>query len=96
MTSAFTVYTSSHFERLFRNLRKKHPAINTLHNDILSILSSDPYNRSGKYSIKKLTGVKKGEGQYRLRLKRFRFRYDIDENQVLLKHCGLRREDTYK
>ena len=96
MTPAFTVLTSPHFERLFRALRKKHPVLDTLRADIVSVLSSDPYNRLGTHPIKKLTAVKKGEGQYLLRLKRFRFRYDIDENEVLLKRCDLRREDTYK
>ncbi|PYV40050.1 MAG: hypothetical protein DMG06_21460 [Acidobacteria bacterium] len=59
-------------------------------------LQSDPYNRSRRHAIKKLEGVKPGEGQYRLRLGRWRFRYDIFGQEVVLHYCGLRREETYR
>ena len=47
-------------------------------------------------TTKKLTGVRRDDGQYRLRLGRWRFRYDITGQEVVLHYCGLRREDTYR
>ncbi len=93
MTPRFTVRTTPHYERFFRSLQKQHPE---LRNDLRAILSTDPYNRSGHHLIKKLMDVERGEGQYRLRLRRFRFRYDIYGNVVVLQSYGLRREDTYR
>ena len=63
--------------------------------EAIAILSLDPHNKSRRYAIKKLRGISAGEGQYRLRSGRFRFRYDIEEREVILLYCGLRREDTY-
>jgi hypothetical protein len=37
-----------------------------------------------------------GQGQYRLRLRRWRFRYDIYGQDVMLTYCGLRSEATYR
>lgn len=66
--------------------------------EAIEILTEDPYNISRRHPIRKLTGVVAGDGQYRLRLRRFRFRYDIDgpSRTVYLKACSLRREDTYR
>lgn len=96
MTPPFVVRTSPRFERLFRALLKHHPELYEFHDQALSILSSDPYNRSRRHSIKKLSGVKRGNGQYRLRLGRWRFRYDVSGKEVELLYCGLRREDAYR
>ena len=78
-----------------KKLSPKHPDLLERFEEAISILSADPYNKSGKYPIKKLRGVSAGEGQYRLRSGRFRFRYDIAGNEVEILYCGLRREDTY-
>ena len=43
----------------------------------------------------RLTAGGAGDGQYRIRMRRFRFIYDIDGQTVFLKACALRREDTY-
>jgi mRNA-degrading endonuclease RelE of RelBE toxin-antitoxin system len=93
--AAFSVLTTAHFDRMLKKLAPKHPELAERFEESIAILSRDPYNKSGKYAIKKLVGVSAGEGQYRLRSGRFRFRYDIAERQVLLLYCGLRREDTY-
>jgi len=63
---------------------------------VISILEADPYNYSRSHDIKKLEGIPKGYGQYRIRAGRFRFRYDIEGEIVYLKVCSLRREDTYR
>jgi hypothetical protein len=96
MTPGFIVRTTPHFERLFRSLQRQHAELSTLRNEVLSILSVDPYNRRRYHPIKKLTDVPQGKGQYRLRLRRFRFRYDIYGQEVVLQSCGLRREDAYE
>ncbi len=96
MTPAFLVRTTPRFERLFRTLSKRHRDLYEIRDEVLDILSSDPYNRSRRHPIRKIAGVKRGAGQYRLRLGRWRFRYDIFGNEVALHYCGLRREDTYR
>lgn len=92
----FTVRTTSRFEHVFRSLLKHHPDLLAIRDDILTILSVDPYNRSRRHPIKKLKSVPQGQGQYRLRIGRWRFRYDIYDDIVLLVFCGLRDESTYR
>jgi mRNA-degrading endonuclease RelE of RelBE toxin-antitoxin system len=92
---AFSVLTTAHFDRLLKKLAPKHPELVGRFEETIAILSLDPYNKTGKYPMKKLQGVSAGEGQFRLRSGRFRFRYDVAEREVVLLYCGLRREDTY-
>jgi hypothetical protein len=96
MTEPFSVFTSPHFDRLFRALAKRHPELPTHYAEALAILGKDPHNLSRTHNIKKLTGIPTGEGQYRLRLWHWRFRYDIVGQDVVLEYCGLRREETYR
>ena len=77
---AFTVLTTSHFDRLLKKLAPKHPELVERLEEAIAILSLDPYNKSRKYAI---------------RSGRFRFRYDVAEREVVLLYCGVRREDTY-
>jgi mRNA-degrading endonuclease RelE of RelBE toxin-antitoxin system len=93
--SAYSVLTTAHFDRLLKKLTAGHPELVERFEEAITILSLDPHNKSRQYQIKKLHGVREGEGQYRLRSGRFRFRYDIAEREVVLLYCGLRREDTY-
>jgi mRNA-degrading endonuclease RelE of RelBE toxin-antitoxin system len=92
---AYSVVTTAHFDRLLKKLVPKHPELVERFEEAIAILCVDPHNKSGKYPIKKLQGVSVGEGQHRLRSGRFRFRYDIENREVVLLYCGLRREDTY-
>lgn len=94
--AAFKVITTTRFERMFRSLLGRHPALLDVHKDVLSILSEDPYNRRRQHPIKKLRDVPAGKGQYRVRIGRWRFRYDIDDDTVVLMACGLRDESTYR
>src|ERR1035441_3983221 len=89
----FSVLTTAYFDRLLKKLAPKHPDLVERFEEAISILATDPHNKSGKYPIKKLQGIQANEGQYRLRSGRFRFRYDIAEREVVLMYCGLRRED---
>ena len=96
MTSSFVVRTTSAFDRSLRKLTSRHAELADLYADVLNIVSTDPYNRSGTHSIKKLVDVRPGYGQYRIRAGRFRFRYDFEDQIVYLKFCSLRSEGTYR
>ena len=95
MTPKFQVVTTSHFDRAFRKLARRHPQLARAYAHIVNALQADPYNHSRSHDIKKLEGVSEGNGQYRIRAGRFRFRYDAEEQVVYLKTCALRREGTY-
>jgi hypothetical protein len=92
---AFSVHPTPGYKRLSTKLLKGHRDFAAAEKSAVAILSTDPYNRSRSYNIKKLAGVPSGEGQYRLSLGRGRFRFDVLGQVVLLSYCGLRREDTY-
>ncbi len=96
MTPLFHIRTTPHYERLFEKLLRRHKELEGVQNSMREILSTDPYNRTRRYHIKKLEGVSVGEGQYRLSLGRWRFRYDIFRQEVPLHYVGLRREETYR
>lgn len=96
MTPPFSLRSTAHFERLFCKLLIQHSQLQKILERVGTILSDDPYNRTHNYSIKKLEGIHKGDGQYRLRIERFRFRYDIYHHEVVLHSCSLRRENTYQ
>lgn len=59
---------------------------------MVEALGQDPYNRSRQHNTKKLRGVKKGEGQWRIAWGDYRIGYDIFEREVLLHSCKHRRE----
>jgi mRNA-degrading endonuclease RelE of RelBE toxin-antitoxin system len=93
--NGFDVRTTAHFERTLKKLVRTHPQARDEYAAVLLILNADPYNRTRRHPIRKLEGVAAGQGQYRMRMRRFRFIYDIDGQTVFLKACSLRREDTY-
>ena len=95
MSPPFMVLTAPRFESLARNLSKRHPDFSGALSEAISILATDPLNVNREHQIRKLVGVLRGDGQYRLRLRRWRFRYDLYGREVLLTYCGLRRESTY-
>lgn len=95
MTPSFAVAAATSFERDFQKLAKRHESLLDAYERAVSILNTDPYNRSRSHPIKKLTDISPGNAQYRIRIGRWRFRYDIEGQTVRLKYCGLRREDTY-
>ena len=96
MTALFSVRIDTHFERLVRSMRARHPDFDAQYIEAIQILKADPHNLGSRYAIKKLKGARQGDGQYRLRLRRWRFRYDVYGQDVVLTYCGLRREDTYR
>lgn len=96
MSPDFSVLATPSFRRLANHLTSQHPEFSTLYEEALAILQEDPLNRTRRHPIRKLRNVRPGEGQYRIRLRRFRLRYDVRESVVELVYCGLRREDTYR
>src|SRR3954454_23065002 len=96
MTAPFSVSAPPSFARALEALAKRHPELAELYSHALSLLQEDPYNVRRSQPIKKLRGVPPGEGQYRLRLRRFRIRYDVVGREVVLLDVSLRREDTYR
>jgi len=91
----FTVQTTPRFDRLLKKLSRGHSDLPSQFAEALTVLKSDPYNRTRLHRIKKLQDVPLEDGVYRLRLGRWRFRYNIWGQKVELTYCGLRREDTY-
>ena len=93
----FTVLTTPLFDRLLAKLVQQHLELPDIFEAAIDILRTDPHNLARNQPIKKLRGIKPGNGQYRLRTGRWRFRYDIWDKlqEIELSYCGLRREDTY-
>lgn len=97
MAGGFSIITTAHFDRLAKALNRRHPGVFMVAlKKVLGALESDPYNVQRRFAIKKLTDVRPGDGQYRLRMGRFRFRYDISNETVTMVRCSLRRENTYR
>jgi mRNA-degrading endonuclease RelE of RelBE toxin-antitoxin system len=85
MTPLFSVRTVPQFDRLLRRLARQHPELAGVYAEALTILRTNPYNRSCQHDVLKLKGVSPREGvQYRLRRGHFRFRYDIERHEVIL------------
>ncbi len=94
MTSQFRVLTTPTFERDVRKMSKGNPALAKALEELLAILAEDPHNRSGKHPIKKLAGLKPGEGQWRIRWREYRLRYDIFGTEVVV-HLFRHRKESY-
>ena len=92
MAAHFRVVTTPAFEREFRKTAKGNPALAYALEELLSIMEDDPHNRSGRHKIKKLVGLKPGEGQWRIRWRDYRLRYDIFGEEVVLHSFRHRRE----
>jgi hypothetical protein len=67
---AFSVFVTSRFAREYKKLAARHPGIAGHYLRVVSILQSDPYNRSRTHAIKKLEGVAPGAGRWRIRAER--------------------------
>lgn len=92
MSDAFRVLTTPAFEREFRKSVKRNRELIQALEVAVGVLREDPHNRGGQYQIKKLAGVKPGEGQWRLRWRDYRLRYDIFADEVVLHSFRHRRE----
>ncbi len=92
MPSSSHLVTTPAFERdVRRHIRQSPDLIETLET-VRTTLQRDPHNRTRKHNIKKLTDVKRGEGQWRIRVGIYRLRYDIIGQEVILYSFRHRRE----
>jgi mRNA-degrading endonuclease RelE of RelBE toxin-antitoxin system len=87
------VLTTPSFDRDFRKILKSNPSLESALHELAAILSQDPYNRSGRHPIKKLTDIK-SDGQWRIRWREYRLRYDIYGADVVL-HSFRHRKEAY-
>lgn len=94
MAGPFRVLTTPAFEREFRAISKKGSVLVRALEELIEILSNDPHNCSGRHKVKKLGGLKPGEGQWRVRWRDHRLRYDIFGSEVVL-HSFRHRKDAY-
>src|ERR1700693_3536943 len=77
MGGPFRVLTTAAFERECRAISRNNSVLFRALSELIEILSSDPQTRSGRHKIRKLAGLKPGEGQWRVRWRDYRLRYDI-------------------
>ena len=94
MSGPFRVLTSSAFEREFRKAAKGRPDLVTAVVELIVTLRDDPHNSSQQHMIKKLVGVRPGDGQWRIRWREYRLRYDIIEGDAIL-HSFRHRKEAY-
>lgn len=92
MARAFHLVSTSSFERDVRTLTKRNFKLLSQIQSSFDILEEDPHNTSRHYPIKKLVGVKPGQGQWRIRLGNFRLRYDIVGADIILYSFKHRKE----
>jgi mRNA-degrading endonuclease RelE of RelBE toxin-antitoxin system len=95
MPSSYRILVTSFFEKDLRRQSKKDHKILTGIENLKKILETDPYNLSRRFDIRKLKGIKPGEGQFRIRIKQYRLRYDIFGLDVVL-YSFRHRKDIYE
>lgn len=88
----FKIETTSGFRRDINKLLRSHHQITSIYEEIILVLEEDPYNFSKRHDIKKLGGIKFGEGQFRMRKGDWRIRYDIEKDVVILYSFKNRKE----
>lgn len=84
MAGQFRVLTTPAFEREVRKLTSRKTELASTLEKLITILEADPHNRSGRFRIRKLAGIKPGQGQWRIRTGNYRLRYDIFGKDVIL------------
>lgn len=94
MNGRFRVISTPSFEREFRKISQKNAKLVDALEELIAILREDPHGRSGQQAIKKLEGLKPGEGQWRIRWREYRLRYDIFGSEVVL-HSFRHRKEAY-
>jgi mRNA-degrading endonuclease RelE of RelBE toxin-antitoxin system len=92
MAFSYRIVVTSFFQKDIRRRGRKDQNILAEIEKLKEILASDPHNLSGRFDIKKLKGIKPGEGQLRIRTKHHRLRYDIFGRDVVLYSFRHRRE----
>ena len=94
MPAPYKVLVTKTFERSAQKLIRKNRKMAAVLDDLLAVLENDPLNLSQKYSIRKLTSVAAGQGQWRFRSGVYRLRYDVESHTVIL-HSFRHRKEAY-
>jgi mRNA-degrading endonuclease RelE of RelBE toxin-antitoxin system len=94
MHGTFRVITTPSFEREFRRLSQRNAKLLDALAELIAVLAEDPHGHSRLHPIKKLAGLKPGEGQWRIRWREYRLRYDIFGSEVVL-HSFRHRKEAY-
>lgn len=94
MVGKFNIVYTPSFDRELKRIFKKDKKILSLLEKVVENLCNSPLTQGKASNIKKLVGVKQGEGQWRIRAGVYRFRFDIFGNTVVL-HCVRDRKDSY-
>lgn len=94
MNPSFRILSTSAFERDARKRMREHRELAGIIQEMTAALQNDPYNIRKQYDIKKLAGVKPGQGQWRMRRGRYRLRYDVFGGNVVL-HSFRHRKESY-
>jgi len=92
MPQLFRLLPSTRFKQDFEEILKRNRDLIRKLEPMKTILLHDPYNRSGRYDIKKLKDVPVGEGQWRIRSGKYRLRYEIIGADVILYSFKHRKE----
>ena len=95
MPATYRILVTSFFAKDLRRQGKKDRRISGEIEKLNQILGADPYNLSRRFDIKKLKGIKSGEGRFRIRTKNYRLRYDIFGQDVVL-YSFRHRKDIYE
>ena len=95
MHPSYRILVTSFFEKDLRRQSKKDQKILKEIEKLKEILEADPYDLSRRFDIRKLKGIKPGEGQFRIRIKHYRLRYDIFGQNVVL-YSFRHRKDIYE
>ena len=69
MPTSYRILVTSFFERDVRRQSQKDKKVLKETENLKEISVVDPYNLTKKFDIKKLKGIKPGEGQFRIRVK---------------------------
>ncbi len=91
----FQIVVTAGFSRLLKKLTAKHPEIIDVYEKALGVLEVDPSNLTRRRNVRKLTDVKAGDGQWRIRVGDYRLRYDIEAPKVVLRPIN-DRKDAYR
>jgi mRNA-degrading endonuclease RelE of RelBE toxin-antitoxin system len=95
MPSSYRILVTSFFEKDLKRQGKKDQKIFKEIEKLKEILEADPCNLSKRFDIKKLKGIKPGQGQFRIRIRQYRLRYDIFGQDVVL-YSFRHRKDIYE
>jgi mRNA-degrading endonuclease RelE of RelBE toxin-antitoxin system len=94
MSAGFRILSTAAFERDSRKLTRECPDLAIRLGEAIETLARDPCNSARRHDIKKLSGVKVGKGQWRIRFRKYRLRYDVFDRDVVL-HSVRHRKEAY-